>query len=226
VIIASGVEYRRMPSPTVAEWEGRGVYYGAAVSEAPAMRDRQVCVAGGGNSAGQAAVHLAKFARDVTVLVRGQSLAASMSEYLITTVDAAPNIDVRCGVEVVDASGTDWLDHVVLRHRDSDTIERLSTDALFVLVGSRPQTEWLGDALVRDDWGFISTGPDLPPRHFALDRHPYPNETSIPGVFAVGDVRQGSVKRVASGVGEGAIAIPYVHRYLDDLRRAANPLPG
>jgi thioredoxin reductase (NADPH) len=226
VIIATGVEYRRLLSPTVAEWEGRGVYYGAAVSEAPAMRDRQVCVAGGGNSAGQAAVHLAKFARDVTVLVRGQSLAASMSEYLITTVDAAPNIDVRCGVEVVDAGGTDWLDHVVLRHRDSDTIERLSTDALFVLIGSRPQTEWLVDALVRDDWGFISTGPDLPPRHFPLDRHPYPNETSIPGVFAVGDVRQGSVKRVASGVGEGAIAIPYVHRYLDDLRRAANPLPG
>jgi thioredoxin reductase (NADPH) len=226
VIIATGVEYRRLPSPTIAEWEGRGVYYGAAVSEAPAMLGRQVCVAGGGNSAGQAAVFLAKFARDVTVLVRGESLSASMSEYLITALDATPNIDVRFRVGVVDAGGTDWLDHVILRHADSDTTERLSTDALFVLIGSRPQTEWLVDTLRRDDWGFISTGPDLSPDAFPLDRHPYPGETSIPGVFAIGDVRQGSVKRVASSVGEGAVAIPYIHRYLEDVRRAATRLSG
>lgn len=221
VIIATGVEYRRLPVEGLQSWEGRGVYYGAAVSEAPAMRGRRVCVVGGGNSAGQAASHLAKFAREVTVLVRSDSLASSMSQYLITSLDNTPNIDVRYGVEVVDGGGADHLDHVVVSDRNSGSTERLQTDGLFVLIGSTPETDWLEDRLVRDRWGFLKTGSDLAAAAWSEERPPYPGETNVPGVFASGDVRHGSVKRVASGVGEGAVAIQYVHRYLDDRRREA-----
>ena len=218
VVIATGVQYRRLPVPALEAWEGRGIFYGAATSEAPAMKGRHVCVVGGGNSAGQAAVHLAKFAERVSILVRSPSLAESMSEYLITLIDSTPNIEVLYGREIVDGGGEEVFDHVVVRDRETDERHTLATDGVFVLIGSQPHTDWLQGTLERDRWGFVLTGADLPGGSFELDRPPFPNETNLPGVFAVGDVRRGSVKRVASSVGEGAVAIPSVHRYIDQVR--------
>jgi len=220
VVIATGASYRRLDVPALEKLQGRGVFYGAGVSEAPAMGGRKVFVVGGGNSAGQAAMHLARWADQVTVLVRGQSLADSMSDYLIREINAAPNVDVTHGVEVVGGTGTGHLESLVLEDRKSGTRRSVRADALFVLIGSQPQAEWLGDSVARDQWGFILTGPDLMGGgggHWRLDRPPLPLETSVPGVFAVGDVRQGSIKRVASAVGEGAAAIPLVHRCLEAM---------
>jgi len=199
--------------------QGRGVFYGTAASEAPAMRGRNVFVAGGGNSAGQAALNLAKWARRVTVLVRAPSLTASMSDYLIRQLGAAPNIDVCYGVQVACGTGTSTghLQSLVLQDTASGQQRTVPADALFVLIGAQPRTQWLGQAAARDRWGFILTGPDLPTSIHArwpADRPPLPLETSLPGVFAAGDVRRGSVKRVASAVGEGAATVPLVHRYL------------
>ena len=181
------------------------------------MRGQNVFVAGGGNSAGQAAIHLARWADRVTVLVRGQALADTMSDYLIREINAAPNVDVTHRVEVVDGAGADHLESLVLQDRQSGALRSVPADALFVLIGSQPQTEWLGASVARDQWGFILTGPDLPAgtgHRWPPGRSPLPLETSLPGVFAAGDVRRGSVKRVASAVGEGAVTIPQVHRYL------------
>ncbi len=221
VVIATGVTYRRLDAPELEHLMGRGVYYGAAVTEAPAMRGRRCFVVGGGNSAGQAAVHLARYAEHVTVLVRGETLATSMSDYLIREIDAAPGIDVRYRTEVVGGGSDDRLERLRLRDRSTGAEEEVEAGGLFVLIGSSPGTEWLDGAVLRDEWGFLCTGNDLLPE--VLDgRTPLPLETSMPGVFAVGDVRRGSVKRVASAVGEGAIAVQYLHPYLDDLRRAAS----
>lgn len=214
VIISSGVEYRRLHIPSLEEKVGQGVYYGAAVSEAPFMRDKRVFVVGGGNSAGQAAIHLAQFADQVSLLVRGPSLAASMSQYLIKEMETTPNIDIRYQTEVVDGGGPDRLDHILVQDNKTGQKDRLAADGLFVLIGSQPNTEWLGDAVERDEWGFIRTGRDV--ETFGADRSPYSMETSLPGVFAVGDVRRGSVKRVASAVGAGAIAIQQVHQFLSE----------
>jgi thioredoxin reductase len=223
VVIATGAAYRRLGLPSLEELQGRGVFYTAGVSEAPAMRGRKVFVIGGGNSAGQAAMHLAKWAEQVTILVRAQSLADSMSDYLVREIDAAPNVDVRYQVQVVDGTGTDHLESLVLEDRLTGTRQSVPADGLFVLIGAQPRTDWLGEDLARDQWGFILTGPDLlddpdgrGPRWHA-DRPPLLHETSLPGVFAAGDVRRGSVKRVASAVGDGATTIPLVHRYLDTL---------
>jgi thioredoxin reductase (NADPH) len=183
------------------------------------MAGRSCIVVGGGNSAGQAAVHLGRYAEKVTVLVRGDTLATSISDYLIREIDAAPNIDVRYGAEVVGGGGPGWLDHLVVRDRSTGQEDRIRTDALFVLIGSYPGTDWLAPVLARDEWGFVCTGQDLPASE-GRDRIPLPLETSFPGVFAAGDVRRGSVKRVASAVGEGAIAVQFLHGYLDELRRA------
>jgi thioredoxin reductase (NADPH) len=221
LVIATGAQYQRLPVPELDPYEGRGVFYGAAVSEAPAMRGKHVHVLGGGNSAGQAAVHLAKFAASVTVMVRSESLAESMSEYLVTVLDATDTITVRYGVEVVGGGGDDHLDHLVVRDRATGAEERVASDGVFVLIGSRPHTEWLRGSVERDEWGSIVTGADLGPGVFPRDRPPFPSETSVPGVFAVGDVRRDSVKRVASAVGEGAVSIPFVHRYLAELRERA-----
>jgi thioredoxin reductase len=220
VVIATGASYRRLGVPGLEELQGRGVFYGAGVSEASAMRGRKVFVVGGGNSAGQAAMHLARWADQVTVLVRGESLADSMSDYLIREIDAAPNVAVTYRVEVVGGTGTGHLESLVLEDKESGTRWSVPADALFILIGSQPQAEWLGDSVARDQWGFILTGPDLlgdGRGHWRLDRPPLPLETSVPGVFAVGDVRQGSIKRVASAVGEGAGAIPLVHRCLEAM---------
>jgi thioredoxin reductase (NADPH) len=228
IIVATGASYRRIGVPRLEQLHGRGVFYGAGVSEAPAMRGQNVFVIGGGNSAGQAALNLAKWAANVTVLVRGQSLAASMSEYLIREIDAAPNIAVIHNIEVTDCAGEKYLQTLVLHDSGAGTRREVRADALFVLIGSQPQAEWLGEGVARDRWGFILTGNDLPDgdeirRH--LGRPPMPLETSMPGVFAVGDVRHGSVKRVASAVGEGAGVIPQIHSYLAE-RMLSHPAAG
>jgi thioredoxin reductase (NADPH) len=226
VIIATGATYRRLGIPALEDLQGRGVFYGPAASEAPAMRGRSVFVAGGGNSAGQTALHMAKWARQVTILVRAKPLADTMSEYLIRQIGATPNIEIRYHVQVAGGTG-DGTGHLQSL-RLADTVSRarhsVPADALFVLIGSQPRTQWLSDSIARDPWGFILTGPDLPAgtdARWLAGRAPLPLETSLPGVFAVGDVRQGSVKRVASAVGEGAAAIPLVHRYLQATTAAA-----
>ena len=217
VIIATGATYRRLGIPSLENLQGRGVFYGAAASEAPAMRGRNVFVVGGGNSAGQTALHMAKWARRVTVLVRGESLAGSMSDYLLREIGATPNVNVSYRVRVADATGTGRLESLVLEDTASGERRSVPADALFILIGSEPRTQWLGDSVTRDQQGFILTGPDLPGgtgARWPVGRSPLPLETSLPGVFAAGDVRHGSVKRVASAVGEGAITIPQVHRFL------------
>jgi thioredoxin reductase (NADPH) len=223
VVIATGAAYRRLGIANLEALQGRGVFYGAAASEAPAMRGRDVFVAGGGNSAGQTALHMAKWANRVTVLVRGQSLAGSMSDYLLREIDATPNVDVCYRVRVADGTGTSHLESLALEDTASGVQRSVPADALFILIGSQPRTQWLGESLARDQRGFILTGPDLPggtTAHWQPGRPPLPLETSLPGVFAAGDVRWGSVKRVASAVGEGAVTIPLIHRYLETMTAA------
>jgi thioredoxin reductase (NADPH) len=229
VIIATGATYRRLGIPALEALQGRGVFYGPAASEAPAMRGRNVFVAGGGNSAGQTALHMAKWAHQVTVLVRTQSLADSMSDYLVRQIDATPNIDVRCRVQVAGGTGTSTggLESLALHDTASGERRSVPADALFILIGSQPRTEWLGQSIARDQWGFILTGPDLlagTGHRWPLGRPPLPLETSLPGVFAAGDVRHGSVKRVASAVGEGADTVPLVHRHLQTTTTAPGRL--
>ena len=206
-MIATGVSYRRLDVASLAPFNGVGVYYGAASSEAATLAGRDVFVVGGGNSAGQAAVHLAKFAFRVTILVRGESLAHSMSDYLITEIDSISNIDLMCGVEVVGGAGDGQLETIDVR-RPSGTVDTLPAAAIFILIGAEPFTQWLPPEVERDNWGFVMTGPS----DEAPTRLPY--ESTLPGVFAVGDVRRDSTKRVASAVGEGAVCVRLVHEYL------------
>jgi thioredoxin reductase (NADPH) len=215
VIVATGAAYRHLDVPGLERLQGRGVFYGAGVSEAAAMREHNVVIVGGGNSAGQAAMHLARWAAHVTILVRRDSLAESMSDYLVREIDATPNVAVTRNVEIVTCAGDDYLQSLALHDRATGTRRDIAADALFVLIGSEPQADWIGDAVARDHWGFILTGSDLPgDTGWHLGRPPMPMETSLPGVLAAGDVRHGSVKRVASAVGEGAATIPQLHQYL------------
>ena len=219
VVVASGMAYRRLGIAELDALTGAGVFYGAAASEAKAVQGSEVFVVGGANSAGQAAVHLAKYAAQVTLLVRGRSLADSMSEYLIREIDAAPNIAVRCRVAVTGGAGQNRLESLTLTDLESRVAETVGAAALFVLIGAEPRTQWLPDTVRRDQSGFVVTGTDLledgrPAGDWPLRRLPMFLESSLPGVFAVGDVRYGSVKRVASAVGEGSIAIRLVHDYL------------
>ena len=219
VIVATGVAYRRLGIPALDALTGAGVFYGAASSEAKAMKDREVFVAGGANSAGQAAVHLARYAAQVTVLVRGHSLADSMSEYLIREIESAPNIAVRSRVAVTGGGGPGRLERLTVTDLESGAAETVPAAALFVLIGAEPRTQWLPDAVRRDQSGFVLTGSDLlqdgqPDEQWPLRRPPMLLESSLPGLFAAGDVRHGSVKRVASAVGEGSIAIRLVHDHL------------
>jgi thioredoxin reductase (NADPH) len=213
IVVATGVSYRKLDIPSLEPFNGLGVYYGAAISEAASLADQVVFVVGGGNSAGQAAVYLARFAARVTILVRGESLAQSMSEYLITEIGATPNIDVMHGVEVVGGAGDGRLETIDVRHGLSGAVDAFPAAALFILIGAEPFTQWLPSGIARDDWGFVVTGPS----EEAPSRRPF--ESTVPGVFAVGDVRRDSTKRVASAAGEGAVCVRLVHEYLAMHRR-------
>jgi thioredoxin reductase (NADPH) len=222
VILATGVTYRQLAVPGVEDLTGRGVFYGSALTEAASCAGRDVYIVGGANSAGQAAVYLARTARSVTLLVRGKSLDESMSYYLIQQIGTIDNITVRTCTEVVAAEGTEHLERLTLRDNVTGTIETVQTKWLFVFIGASPRTDWLDGVVARDPRGFVVAGPDLgvegqPPSGWALDRSPYHLETSVPGVFVAGDARAESAKRVASAVGEGAMAVMLVHRYLERL---------
>jgi thioredoxin reductase (NADPH) len=215
VIIATGIAWRRLGVPRLEALVGSGVFYGAAAAEARAMEGRDVFVVGAGNSGGQTALHLARYARQVTMLVRGDSLARSMSEYLIREIEATGNITVRLRTEISDGHGTDHLEALTLCDRRTGRPERVPATALFVLIGGEPRTQWLPQAVERR-WGYIATGRDVAKdgQQWPLERAPLLLETSMPGVFAVGDARCGSIKRVASAVGDGATAVRLVHEYL------------
>ena len=197
------MSYRRLGIAELESLAGAGVFYGASTIEAQAVAGKPVFVVGGGNSAGQAALHLSKYAEQVTILVRSQSLAASMSDYLVRQIDNTANVHVRYRSEVAGGGGDGRLEQVLVRDRDSGRTESLPAGGLFVLIGAQPFTGWLPDAIARDQWGFILTGPDAAP-HWPLPRAPFLFETTTPGVFAVGDVRHGSMKRVAAAVGDGS----------------------
>jgi thioredoxin reductase (NADPH) len=217
VVLAMGVSYRRLDAEGIDTFSGKGVYYGAARAEAPSCRGEDVVIVGGANSAGQAAVFFAGFARRVVVLVRGASVADTMSAYLVEQVQALPNIEVRTRAVVDAVGGGDSLEWVAVRHRDSGEVDRVATRSMFVFIGAEPHTDWLDGMVGRDKRGFICTGSAVPGRvtmASGAERDRFLLETSLPGVFAVGDARAGSVKRVASAVGEGSIAVQFVHEYL------------
>ncbi|MDX3248936.1 FAD-dependent oxidoreductase [Streptomyces sp. ME18-1-4] len=220
VILATGVSYRQLEAPGADELSGRGVFYGSALTEAAACQGHDVYIVGGANSAGQAAMYLSRGAKSVTLLVRGADLTASMSHYLIQQIAESPNIFVRAHTVVEAAHGDGHLEQLTLRDTTSGQTERVDAQWLFVFIGAAPLTDWLDGTVLRDERGFILAGPDLtadgrPPADWELDRPPYHLETNIPGVFVAGDARAESAKRVASAVGEGAMAVMLVHRYLE-----------
>ncbi len=222
VILTTGVTYRQLRAPGLDELTGAGVYYGSALTEAAACVDNDVFIVGGANSAGQSAVYLSRMAKSVTLLVRGPSLTKSMSHYLIEQVESVPNITVRTCTTVVGARGDGHLEGLTLQDANTGETEDVAAQHLFVFIGAAPLTSWLDGVLERDEHGFVLTGPDLsadgePPAEWPLDRAPYHLEASVPGVFVAGDVRAESAKRVASAVGEGAMAVMLVHRYLEKL---------
>jgi thioredoxin reductase (NADPH) len=222
VVISIGVDYRRLSAPGVEELLGAGVFYGASLCEVPATRGRTVYVVGGGNSAGQAAVYLARYAEHVTILIRGGSLSATMSNYLIDQIGQLPNITIGPNTEVIGAAGSGRLEQLTLYNSATGRTEDVEASALFILIGAQPRTDWLPGTLARDDAGFLLTGSDLLPTGelpdgWPLTRLPLPMETSVPGVFAAGDVRHGSAKRVAAAVGEGASAVQSAHRHFQQL---------
>jgi len=219
-VLATGVMYRRLEAEGLAELTGRGVYYGSTSTEAPSCSGEDVYLVGGANSAGQAAVYFARYARRVHVLIRGDDLRQSMSQYLISQLNSLPNIEVHTCTEVAGGSGDEHLEQLVLRDVPSGQTRTVDAQWLFIFIGAEPRTDWLDGVVVRDRRGFVITGSDLVasgerPPGWKLPRDPYPLETSVPGVFAAGDVRAESVKRVASAVGEGAMAVLLVHRYLE-----------
>ncbi|MFX0579887.1 FAD-dependent oxidoreductase [Nocardia nepalensis] len=219
VIIATGVDYRRHPAPGVDDFTGRGVYYGSAMTEASECADHDVYIVGGANSAGQAAVFLSRNARTVHLVVRADSLEKSMSHYLIQQIAAIPNIRVHTDTEVTAADGEDHLQWIVLRNNETGAEEKAEAERLFLFIGAAPQTDWLDGVVKRDEAGYVLAGPDLlvdgtRPAGWELPRPPHHLETSVPGVFVAGDVHADSAKRVASAVGEGAMAVMLVHRYL------------
>ena len=223
LLLATGVSWRRLNIPGCEKLTGRGIYYGAAKTEAIACKDEHIYLIGGANSAGQAAMYFSQYANKVTMLVRGESLNKSMSQYLIDQIAATPNIEVMVRTEVVEAKGESKLESITLLHNDTGEQETVAAKSLFIFIGAQPQTDWLDGVVARDERGYILTGADLKQygKRFSglyLNREPFLLESSVPGIFVAGDVRHKSVKRVASGVGEGSIAIMFVHRYLAEAR--------
>ncbi len=218
VVLACGVSYRRLGVASLEALVGLGVFYGAATGQARALQDADVVVVGAGNSGGQAAVHLARYAARVTLIARGASLAETMSAYLVGEIEANARVVVRTDTEVIDGGGEGRLEWVELTERARGTVERIPATGLFVLIGTTTRTDWLPPAVQRDGHGFVLTGGDIDRRTWRLDRPPLALETSVPGVFAAGDVRANDVKRVAAAVGEGAVSVPMVHRYLREVR--------
>jgi len=222
VVLATGVQWRKLDVPGMDRLQDAGVYYGAASTEALSCANEDVHIVGGANSAGQAAMFFSKYAKRVVMLVRGPSLSATMSQYLIDQIAQTPNIQLEFNTQLTEVHGEDRLQEISLHCGQSGETNRIPATALFIFIGAEPKTEWLNGSVERDPKGFILTGTDLmrdgkPPKSWTADRDPYLLETSIPGVFAAGDVRCGSAKRVASGVGEGSVAIQFVHSYLSKV---------
>lgn len=221
VIVATGARYRRLEVSEIERFVGRSVFY-TTFGETRLVRDLDVAVTGGGNSAGQAAIHLAAFARRVTMVVRANSLESGMSDYLVQQIRGTPNIDVRLGAEVVGAEGDELMELLAIRHRASNAVETIPAKLLFVLIGAMPHTDWLAGVVQRDGKGFIVTGHHIDLEAWPVGRMPMGYETSVPGIFAAGDVRLGSMKRVASAVGEGAGAVEHVHQYIEEAQQTAS----
>ena len=223
LLISTGVAYRKLDVPGLEEMTGKGVYYGAAMTEAMSCADEHVFIIGGANSAGQAAMYFSKYAGDVTMLVRAESLSKSMSQYLIDQIEATPNIHVETFTEIAGVEGDGRLERIVTRNNQTQETKTVTATGVFIFIGAEPNTDWLDGAVLRDERGFVLAGPDLVRDgkrvpEWPLDRDPYLLETSVPGIFVAGDVRHGSVKRVASGVGEGSIAISFIHQYLAKMQ--------
>jgi thioredoxin reductase (NADPH) len=222
LLIATGVSYRKLESKGVEALTGAGIYYGAAMSEGESVKDQDVSIIGGANSAGQAAMYFSRFAKTVTLIVRGDSISSSMSQYLIDQIHATPNIRILTNTEIVEAVGTTRLECLKIARRDIQKEESIPAVALFIFIGAMPHTDWLGEQVARDPHGFILSGADIKingksKTESKTGRIPHMLETSLPGVFVAGDVRHGSVKRVASAVGEGSMAVMFVHRYLNTV---------
>jgi len=222
LVIATGVSYRKLDVAGLERLQGAGVYYGAAMTEAASCKDEDVFIVGGANSAGQAAMYFANYARRVVMLVRGNSLAAGMSQYLVEQIRQTPSIHVELNSQVTEAFGTERLEAISIYCSTSGETQKVAAVSLFIFIGAAPQTEWLHGAVERDERGFILTGADLiragkPPREWSIEREPWLLEASVPGIFVAGDVRFRSIKRVASGVGEGANAVQFVHQYLGSV---------
>jgi thioredoxin reductase (NADPH) len=222
LVITTGVDYRQLTTPGVAQFKGAGIYYGAANTEAAACRGKKVYIVGGGNSAGQAAMYLSKFAKQVNILIRKDSLSYTMSSYLIDQINGVDNITVCVCREVVEAKGGDGLEQLTIKNIATGEESTEDASALYIFIGAKPFTEWLGDEIIKNDKGFVETGRDM--QHYddykkiwKLERDPYLLETSCPGIFAAGDVRAGAMNRVASAVGEGSMAISFVHKYLAEI---------
>lgn len=222
LLVATGVQWRRLDAIGIDQLQGAGVYYGGGATEALSCKGESVYVVGGANSAGQAAINFAKYAGKVVLLVRGDGLAATMSQYLIDQIQRTPNIQLWAHASVVQVHGEKRLEEISILCSDTNKVERVPASSMFIFIGALPQTDWLAGLVERDERGFILTGPDLiregqRPRGWTLDRDPFLLETNVPGIFAVGDVRHGSVKRVASGVGEGSVAVQFIHQYLSKV---------
>lgn len=223
VVITTGVDYRELETTGIAEFTGAGIYYGAAMTEATACKDKEVYIVGGGNSAGQAAMYLSKFARNVYILIRKDDLSSTMSAYLINQIAAENNIHLKPRVEIAAAYGSDKLQRLDIRSVDTAQISNVPADALYIFIGAKPFTDWIELGIIKDEKGFLQTGRDLKsfadfPKIWKQKRDPYLLETSCPGVFAAGDVRAGAMNRVASAVGEGSMAISFVHKYLAEVK--------
>jgi thioredoxin reductase (NADPH) len=222
LMIASGVQWRVLEAPGIDRLQGAGIYYGGGATEALACKGEVVYVVGGANSAGQAAMNFAKYAERVIILVRGESLASTMSQYLIDQIKETPNIQLWTHASVAEVHGETHLEEISVLCTDTGKLERVTASAMFIFIGALPRTDWLASVVERDERGFLLTGPDLirdgqRPKGWALDRDPFLLETNVPGIFAVGDVRHGSIKRVASGVGEGSVAVQFIHQYLSKV---------